>query len=144
MPFSQTDAYKCLPFNVLSKPTSFNHTDPAIPASSASLFPQDDILMGGGGLPLAGEPTFPCRQVDMMISMVNADGDGQVTYDEFHRVAIDPDPSRPDFCTNPVKTEPKAASSVATQVSPVTRTQQRNTPTGRMTTLPSGVPQKDD
>ncbi|CAN0447276.1 unnamed protein product, partial [Ascophyllum nodosum] len=55
------------------------------------------------------------EEVDMMISMVNADGDGQVTYDEFHRVAIDPDPSRPDFCTNPVKTEPKAASSVATQ-----------------------------
>lgn len=44
------------------------------------------------------------RQVDMMISMVDSDGDGQVSFEEFHRLVIDPDPSRADFSTEPITT----------------------------------------
>lgn len=42
-----------------------------------------------------------------MITMLDADGDGQVNYEEFHRMVIDPDPSRPDFGTEILKAEPK-------------------------------------
>lgn len=51
----------------------------------------------------------------MMISMVDTDGDGQVSYEEFHRLIIDPDPSRADFGTEPTKDEPTEAATV-TQV----------------------------
>ncbi|CAM9099586.1 unnamed protein product, partial [Discosporangium mesarthrocarpum] len=37
------------------------------------------------------------EEVDMMISMVDTDGDGQVCYEEFHRLIVDPDPTRADF-----------------------------------------------
>lgn len=37
------------------------------------------------------------EEVDMMISMVDSDGDGQVSYAEFYELVTDPDPSRPDF-----------------------------------------------
>ena len=37
------------------------------------------------------------EEIDEMIRMVDLDGDGQVSYEEFHRMAMDPDPSRPDF-----------------------------------------------
>lgn len=52
----------------------------------------------------------------MMISMVDTDGDGQVSYEEFHRLIIDPDPSRPDFTTEPIKSDRKEAA-IATQAS---------------------------
>lgn len=45
----------------------------------------------------------------MMISMVDNDGDGQVSYEEFHRLVIDPDPSRADFGTEPIKDTQEAA-----------------------------------
>ena len=60
------------------------------------------------------------RQVDMMISMVDLDGDGQVSYDEFRRLVIDPDPARADFGTAPLKSEVKEAEGV-TQASPCFR-----------------------
>eukprot|EP00935_MAST-01C_sp_MAST-1C-sp1_P002790 g2790.t1 len=37
------------------------------------------------------------EEVDMMISMVDSDGDGQVSYQEFYLLVTDPDPGRPDF-----------------------------------------------
>ncbi|CAN0260617.1 unnamed protein product, partial [Ectocarpus sp. 12 AP-2014] len=43
------------------------------------------------------------EEVDMMISMVDSDGDGQVSFEEFHRLVIDPDPSRADFSTEPIR-----------------------------------------
>lgn len=43
-----------------------------------------------------------------MISMVDSDGDGQVSYEEFYRVVVDPDPSRDDFNAE-VKIAPKEA-----------------------------------
>lgn len=48
--------------------------------------------------------------------MVDTDGDGQVSFEEFHRLVIDPDPSRVDFGTEPTKSEPKEAA-VITQAS---------------------------
>lgn len=39
------------------------------------------------------------EEVDEMVRMVDQDGDGQVSYDEFYKLAKDPDPSRPDFST---------------------------------------------
>lgn len=54
-------------------------------------------------------------QVDMMITMVDSDGDGQVSYEEFHRLVIDPDPSRPGFGAEPagVKSEAKEAAQLS-------------------------------
>jgi Ca2+-binding EF-hand superfamily protein len=37
------------------------------------------------------------EEVDMMITMVDGDGDGQVSYTEFYNLVTDPDPGRPDF-----------------------------------------------
>ncbi|CAM9785455.1 unnamed protein product, partial [Phaeothamnion confervicola] len=37
------------------------------------------------------------EEVDMMISMVDRDGDGQVSFAEFRALVLDPDPSRPEF-----------------------------------------------
>ena len=37
------------------------------------------------------------EEVDMMISMVDSDGDGQVGYGEFYMMVTDEDPARPDF-----------------------------------------------
>jgi hypothetical protein len=37
------------------------------------------------------------EEVDMMISMVDGDGDGQVSFTEFYTIIRDPDPGRPDF-----------------------------------------------
>jgi len=37
------------------------------------------------------------EEVDMMISMVDSDGDGQVSYTEFYELITDPDPGSPDF-----------------------------------------------
>ena len=37
------------------------------------------------------------EEVDMMIQMVDGDGDGQVGYDEFYMMITDEDPSRPEF-----------------------------------------------
>ena len=37
------------------------------------------------------------EEVDMMIGMIDGDGDGQVSYREFYSLVTDPDPSRPDF-----------------------------------------------
>lgn len=54
---------------------------------------------------------FPV-QVDMMISMVDGDGDGQVSLEEFHRLIIDPDPSRPDFGNEPTKVDRTTAAAV--------------------------------
>lgn len=51
-------------------------------------------------------------QVDMMISMVDSDGDGQVSFEEFHRLVIDPDPSRADFGIEPIKTDAQEAAQV--------------------------------
>lgn len=45
--------------------------------------------------------------------MVDSDGDGQVSYEEFHRLIIDPDPSRPDFGTEVIKTEPTEAAALS-------------------------------
>ncbi|CAM9794213.1 unnamed protein product [Chrysoparadoxa australica] len=42
------------------------------------------------------------EEVDMMITMVDGDGDGQVSYEEFHRLVTDPDPAREDFLTEPI------------------------------------------
>lgn len=39
------------------------------------------------------------EEIDEMVRMVDQDGDGQVSYDEFYKLAKDPDPSRPDFST---------------------------------------------
>lgn len=47
-----------------------------------------------------------------MISMVDSDGDGQVSYEEFHRLVIDPDLSRADFGSEPIKTEAQQAAQV--------------------------------
>lgn len=41
----------------------------------------------------------PRYQIDEMVKMVDTDGDGQVSYDEFYKLAKHPDPSRPDFNT---------------------------------------------
>lgn len=49
----------------------------------------------------------------MMISMVDSDGDGQVSYEEFHRLVIDPDPSRADFSTEGIKNDVKEAAQVS-------------------------------
>jgi len=43
------------------------------------------------------------EEVDEMVRMVDQDGDGQVSYDEFYKLAKDPDPSRPDFNTQVVR-----------------------------------------
>lgn len=48
-----------------------------------------------------------------MISMVDSDGDGQVSYEEFHRLIIDPDPSRADFGTEAVRNDAKEAAQVS-------------------------------
>lgn len=48
-----------------------------------------------------------------MISMVDSDGDGQVSYEEFHRLVIDPDPSRADFGTEPIKADAQEAAQVS-------------------------------
>jgi len=37
------------------------------------------------------------EEVDMMINMVDGDGDGQVSYTEFYDLVTDPDPGRPDY-----------------------------------------------
>lgn len=37
------------------------------------------------------------EEIDMMIQMCDLDGDGQVSYEEFYRLARHPDPSRADF-----------------------------------------------
>jgi len=37
------------------------------------------------------------EEIDVMIKMCDTDGDGQVSYEEFYRLAKHPDPSRPDF-----------------------------------------------
>ena len=37
------------------------------------------------------------EEVDEMVRMVDTDGDGQVSYQEFYALVVDPDPSRPDF-----------------------------------------------
>lgn len=37
------------------------------------------------------------EEIDMMISMVDTDGDGQVSYGEFKRLVLHPDPSSPEF-----------------------------------------------
>lgn len=37
------------------------------------------------------------EEVDMMVTMVDSDGDGQISYEEFYDIVTDPDPSRPDF-----------------------------------------------
>lgn len=57
--------------------------------------------------------TSCAAQVDMMISMVDGDGDGQVSFEEFHRLVIDPDPSRVDFGTEPIKTDAQEAVQVS-------------------------------
>lgn len=49
----------------------------------------------------------------MMISMVDSDGDGQVSYEEFHRLVIDPDPSRADFGNEGIKNDVKEAAQVS-------------------------------
>ncbi|CAM9228565.1 unnamed protein product [Pylaiella littoralis] len=51
--------------------------------------------------------------VDMMISMVDSDGDGQVSYEEFHRLVIDPDPSRADFGTDAPQDDAKEAAQIS-------------------------------
>lgn len=37
------------------------------------------------------------EEIDMMISMVDVDGDGQVSFDEFHALVVHPDPATSDF-----------------------------------------------
>jgi Ca2+-binding EF-hand superfamily protein len=37
------------------------------------------------------------EEVDMMINMVDSDGDGQVSYTEFYELITDPDPGSPEF-----------------------------------------------
>ena len=37
------------------------------------------------------------EEVDMMIKMVDSDGDGQVSFTEFYNVVTDPDPAHTDF-----------------------------------------------
>ena len=37
------------------------------------------------------------EEINEMIGMCDTDGDGQVSYEEFYRLAKHPDPSRPDF-----------------------------------------------
>ena len=44
--------------------------------------------------------------------MVDSDGDGQVSFEEFHRLVIDPDPSRADFGIEPIKTDAQEAAQV--------------------------------
>eukprot|EP00903_Cladosiphon_okamuranus_P006779 g6608.t1 len=56
------------------------------------------------------------EEVDMMISMVDSDGDGQVSYEEFHRLVIDPDPSRADFGTEHIKTDAQEAAQVTQEM----------------------------
>lgn len=55
-------------------------------------------------------------QVDMMISMVDADGDGQVSYEEFHRLVVHPDPASEDFGRETLPKSDKVPSPAATQV----------------------------
>ncbi len=59
-----------------------------------------------------------------MISMVDSDGDGQVSFEEFHRLVIDPDPSRADFSIEPIKTDVQEAAQV-TQASAAEDKQQQ-------------------
>lgn len=42
------------------------------------------------------------EEVDEMIKLCDTDGDGQVSFDEFRRMVIHPDPSSPDFAMAPV------------------------------------------
>lgn len=51
---------------------------------------------------------FSRSKIDMMISMIDSDGDGQVSYQEFHRLVIDPDPSRPEFGAEMIRDVSKA------------------------------------
>ena len=37
------------------------------------------------------------EEINEMIRMVDVDGDGQVSYEEFYKLCKHPDPSRPDF-----------------------------------------------
>jgi hypothetical protein len=37
------------------------------------------------------------EEIDEMINMIDSDGDGQVSYEEFYLLVTDPDPGRPDF-----------------------------------------------
>ena len=37
------------------------------------------------------------EEIDMMISMVDVDGDGQVSFDEFYALVIHPDPATSEF-----------------------------------------------
>lgn len=60
----------------------------------------------------------------MMISMVDTDGDGQVSYDEFYRLVVDPDPARADFATDPTTSESKETAAV-TQASRSSRNSPR-------------------
>jgi len=55
------------------------------------------------------------EEVDEMIAMVDSDGDGQVSYQEFYLLVTDPDPSRPDFN---VKQGVSAADAVVEGVAP--------------------------
>jgi len=47
------------------------------------------------------------EEVDMMITMVDGDGDGQVSYTEFYSLVTDPDPGRPDFGKSGVSSQHK-------------------------------------
>ncbi|TYZ61445.1 hypothetical protein PybrP1_011963 [[Pythium] brassicae (nom. inval.)] len=43
------------------------------------------------------------EEIDMMVKLCDTDGDGQVSFDEFRRMVIHPDPSSADFATAPVE-----------------------------------------
>lgn len=43
------------------------------------------------------------EEVDMMVKMCDTDGDGQVSFDEFRRMVVHPDPSSADFAAAPVE-----------------------------------------
>ncbi len=49
------------------------------------------------------------EEINEMVSMVDLDGDGQVSYEEFYRLAKHPDPSKPDFSRALVRTTQQGA-----------------------------------
>lgn len=62
-------------------------------------------------------PLVNVRARPQMIKMVDTDGDGQISFDEFVRLCKDPDPSRPDF-NNEFSRKPAATTTTDTTKPP--------------------------
>jgi Ca2+-binding EF-hand superfamily protein len=64
------------------------------------------------------------EEIDQMISLCDQDGDGQVSFEEFRRMVIHPDPSSPDFMVQKYdeENEETAAMNRATEATGATKT----------------------